>query len=538
MDAIDSAIERGLHITDDEKLKNQTWNGFKRTCSQRRLFIYGVGVITKYFWEKCKSDAINLEGIVDSNSKKQGRYLSEYLGDTYTKNCDYTVLSPDVLKQYPADEIVVLIASSKYYEDISYDLKKWGIIHYFSLLNMEYNERKTLNKDNDNTYEKEHKRIAQSVKDCIKKYAVDPGKIVFCGFGTYSDHGKYITEQLLKQSENIDIVWAVTDLSAGVPNGVRLINSADTEKYIYEMETAKVWIVSTMVPEYIIKREGQVYIHTKHWASITLKKFFLDAPSVSTIEGNKKWWLKNAEMMDYIIVGSEFDAESCRRGLSSTAKMLYLGSPRSDALFESVNYRKKICECYHIDTDKRWMLYAPTYRFRKNGAREIHVMGKIDLDFQRLRKALKTYSGKEWYILLRLHPGVAIESRKIARQDGVIDVSNYEDSQELVAASDALISDFSSIMFEPAFVGKPVFLYAPDKERYVKEDYELLLDYDSLPFPIALSNEKLEKEILNFDEDKYTKGVEDFLEKYGVHEDGRASERAAEFVLKLLNQET
>ncbi|MCI9441617.1 MAG: hypothetical protein HFH15_10370 [Ruminococcus sp.] len=534
MDAIDSAVERGLHITDDEKLKSQSWGEFESACSERRLFIYGIGVITKYFWEKCKPEVIHLEGIIDSSPKKQGRSLSEYLGDAYTKNSDYIVLSPDVLKEYPADDIVVLIASSKYYEDISHDLKELGISHYYSLLNMEYNERKILNTGSNNIYENEHEQIAQCVKSCIENYVVNSGKIVFCGFGTYSDHGKYITEQLIKRAENLDIVWVVTDLSAGVPKGVRLINSVDTEKYIYEMETAKVWIVSTMVPEYIIKREGQIYIHTKHWASITLKKFFLDASSVSKIEGNRKWWLKNAEMMDYIIVGSEFDAKSCRRGLSSTAEMLHFGSPRSDALYAAVDYRKKICDGYHIEMDKGLMLYAPTYRFRKNGAREIHVMGEIDLDFQRLRKALKAYSGKEWYILLRLHPGVAIESKKVGRQDGVIDVSDYEDSQELVAASDALISDFSSIMFEPAFVGKPVFLYAPDKESYMKEDYELLLDYDSLPFPIAQTNEELEKEIVEFDEGAYTKRVEEFLRSYGVCEDGRASARAAEFITNNL----
>lgn len=534
MDAIDSAIERGLHLTDSEILKDQTWDEFEKACIDRKVFIYGIGVITKYFWERSKPDVIHLQGIIDSNSKKQGRHLSEYLGKAYTQNKDFIIFSPDVLKEYPADEIAVLIASSKYYEDISNDLEILGIKHYYSILNMEYNERKKMYTANNRRGQNEDNKIEKFVKGCIEQYAVNPRKIIFCGFGTYSDHGKYITEQLIKQTEEIDIVWAVTDLSAGTPDSVRVINSADAEKYIYEMETAKVWIVSTMVPHYIIKREGQFYIHTKHWASITLKKFFLDALSVSSIEGNRKWWLKNAEMMDYIIVGSEFDAKSCRRGLSSTAEMLYFGSPRSDALFAPLDYKRKICDYYHLDKDKGVMLYAPTYRFRKNGAREIHVMGEMNLDFQRLRKTLKRHFGKDWYILLRLHPGVAIESKKIAVQDGVVDVSAYEDSQELVAASDMLISDFSSIMFEPAFVGKPVFLYAPDKESYVKEDYELLLDYDSMPFPSAQTNEELEEKILEFDADKYREEVEAFLRKYDVCEDGHASERAAEFILKNL----
>jgi CDP-glycerol glycerophosphotransferase (TagB/SpsB family) len=134
-----------------------------------------------------------------------------------------------------------------------------------------------------------------------------------------------------------------------------------------------------------------------------------------------------------------------------------------------------------------------------------------------------------------LHPFVANLSKNIEKLSYVIDVSDYYDSEELVAASDILITDYSSIMFEPAFVKKPVFLLATDRERYLREERGFLIDYDTLPFPIAESNEDLAEAIRKFSMEKYIQEMDAFMEKYGVHEDGHAGERAAKFILDLLD---
>ncbi len=164
----------------------------------------------------------------------------------------------------------------------------------------------------------------------------------------------------------------------------------------------------------------------------------------------------------------------------------------------------------------------------------LHFVYWQNLDFNILLTSLKQKWSGKWKIFLRLHPNVKMKSKYINHPKYVIDVSNYDDSQELVAASDILISDFSSIIFEQAYVLKPVFLYAPDKDTYERDDRELLLDYDSLPFPISTTNEELSEQILNFDEVEYKKNVQAFLDKYGVHEDGHASERAAKFIIEKL----
>ena len=170
----------------------------------------------------------------------------------------------------------------------------------------------------------------------------------------------------------------------------------------------------------------------------------------------------------------------------------------------------------------------PTYR-------RYDFVNTLDFDLI-LESLMKKWLGN-WKILMRLHPVEKKNSDKMNQPDYVIDVSQYDDGQELVAAADVMISDYSSIMFDPAYVMKPVFLYAPDKDIYLKKDRTFLIDYDSLPFPISMTNEELSKQILNFKEEDYSQNVQAFLDKYGVNEDGHASERAARFILGKIRAE-
>ncbi len=84
---------------------------------------------------------------------------------------------------------------------------------------------------------------------------------------------------------------------------------------------------------------------------------------------------------------------------------------------------------------------------------------------------------------------------------------------------------------------KPVFLLAMDRTKYIDHEYDFLLDYDTLPFPIAETNEELVNHIMDFDRTLYENRLTTFLERYGVNEDGHASERAAGFIMGLFEKD-
>lgn len=504
----------------------QTWENFQDAAKGREVFLFGAGAAVRYLNGKC--DGVKFAGVIDNDKRKQGFRIGDVTGDAVgTRYENLIIYSISILDTVPSKDIVILIINIENYCDIAQQLKPYGA-EIFSLVLMESAEKGINNTDI--LFPGDFIRRREDYTDyCCKQEAIVDNKVLVY-IGKYGGHGKNITKALLKSGKILDIVWIVNDLSMEVPEGVRLVYASNWKKYIYEMETAHIWIYDIIIPTYIRKREGQIYIETKHWASITLKKFYLDDVSTTSTEEEIAMVKYNGKLMDYIFCGSEFDKASCRSGFAFQGEFVMTGSARTDTLFDT-NNRDKVYAKYKIDQQVRSVLYAPTFRIHKIG-NEIKK-GEV-LDFLALKQTLEKKYGGKWCIMLRLHPSMLADLENSMENDFVIDISGYPDSQELVAACDMLISDYSSIMFEPAFVKKPVFLFAPDRQEYVEKERDLLIEYDTLPFPIAETNEELVMCIEKFDYEDYERTLGTFMQRYGVREDGHASERAAEFILKCL----
>lgn len=163
-------------------------------------------------------------------------------------------------------------------------------------------------------------------------------------------------------------------------------------------------------------------------------------------------------------------------------------------------------------------------------------MEEPTLDFEALVHALEERFGGDWYVLLRLHPQLAAQLEGIPlgkKTDNMVDVSQADDMNELLAAADVFITDYSSSAFDAINIYLPVFLYLDDLEEYVAERGNLMWDKQDLPYSVAENNAQLIQDIRQFSEDKYRDAVGKFLKKNGVLEDGRASERVAEWIEKV-----
>lgn len=508
----------------------QTWDEFITTIKNREVIIYGVGAIAGFICLRCDYYP-RIRAIVDNDKKKWGNSGNQYIYHEKDNEVSFPIIqSPSILDTIDREEVVLVIASNKGYLEISMQLEKMGFSHIFSIPLMERN----LGLDKGQEYTGNNSADFLSY---LLKMPIENNKIIYVGFGTYSDHGKYIIEQLLELSQEKDIIieCGVYDRNHMLPADVTPVYMDNRWVYYRELMTAKIVIYNTVLPTSIKKRSGQIHIHTKHWASITLKRFYLDATTLADDEPEIKRWKTCFSDLDYVITGSKFDEESVRRGFDFKKDIVDIGSPRSDAMFHRERYKHKICTELDIDINAKLVLYAPTYRYEtQDNKLHVPVRRLPVLCYFDVMESLSKRWGGEWVLLLRLHPSIRNEVQIEELGDSVINVSMYEDGEELASACDVMITDYSSIMFEPAFVGKPVFLFAPDREDYIDEEYDLLIDYDSLPFPIAESNEELMHLIQSFDAAIYEKKVVDFMEIYGVNEDGHASERAAEFVLNLL----
>ena len=480
----------------------------------------------------CNSQDIEVAVVDDCSQDGTAEALakiSDYC--SYTENVTFKnskIMPTEALLNYDAENTAILISSIRSYLEIINQLSELGHRNYFVTTIM-------FDKVRDEVEWKKYTR-EYDIEEC-SKYPIDDRKIIFYAMGRYSGHGKAITESLLALKENLDIVWLVKEehLNADVPKGVRLVSISNRRKQVYEMETAKCWIYEHPVSRDYVKRPEQYYIQIKHWSSITLKTFGRMLHEFRNEEEAVEHWRYNGEIMDYVFAGSDFDEETCRRGFCFDKEVIRVGSPRSDILFRGPEVRQKIFREFHLELATKIAIYAPTFRLTEDGKASKDVLRTTKMDFFRLKEALERRFDGNWIIFLRFHPLNHLADENAGLPQFVRNVTDYEDGEELVAASDILITDYSSIMFEPAFVKKPVFLYAPDRKQYINQERELLLDYDSLPFDISENNEELCKDIRSFDTDSYEKRLDFFLKKYGVCEDGHASERAAEFIVKLVS---
>lgn len=524
MDAIDRAILEGWACTENEKLCRQTWNEFEGVLKRKKLFLFGAGQGADFYFRKYREKA-RPESIIDNNSELWGVPAREIITQKIWNNSQILrITDTSVLKKYNNENTIILITSLRYFSEIAGQLEDMGIDHYFALLPMEAKKR-----NNAATYDEQH-YVEESCR-----YVINSKKIVFYTMSDYAGHGKEIAKQLLKIRDDLELVWIVKNMNVEMPLGIRPVSQQEQKEYIYELETAKMWICDTGMPLHIIKRSGQIYVQIKHWSSVTLKAFGFELAKFRRNKSMIELCERESRIIDYIITGSKFDTETCRRGFAFTGEIFEAGSPRTDILFDSEKYRMKVCNYYHIDSEKKMLLYAPTFR-SGTGEEYVPKASHIDLDFEKIKKELEKRFGGSWLILLRLHPVVARQGIKRDKPKYVIDVSNYYDSEELVAASDMMITDYSSIMFEPAFVKKPVFLFAVDKKKYIDRERTLLIDYETLPFSIAETNDELAENIRHFEFTEYGKKLNDFLDQYGVHEDGHAGERAAVFISGLMTE--
>jgi teichoic acid ribitol-phosphate primase len=164
-----------------------------------------------------------------------------------------------------------------------------------------------------------------------------------------------------------------------------------------------------------------------------------------------------------------------------------LGIPRTDVLFGEERIAATVATIRHryaIPTDKRVILYAPTFRGDSVGAARADGLP----DWRVLRDAL----GDDHVLLVRLHPFVR-EGLVIDRElDGFLtDVSDHPDINELLHVADILVTDYSSVIFEFALLGRPMVFFAPDLDAYEGER-GFYFDYRTgVPGPVVATESAL-----------------------------------------------
>lgn len=329
----------------------------------------------------------------------------------------------------------------------------------------------------------------------------------FAGRG-YGDNPKYIAEAIIRNNMDYELVWLCNDLKEDMPPEIRKVKFESPQAY-YEMATAGIWISNVWTGVYSKKRRNQFFLQTWH-GSIAFKKIEKAA------EGNlSSEYVRTAKRMgkycNLLISNATWLTEMYKKDLWYEGDILEKGLPRMEVLYNTPEkVIRQIYSRFGIERNKKIILYAPT--FRKNDSIE-----NYKFDYVKCCKAMSDKFGKEYVMLVRLHPNAARLIEKLNFPKGVYDATSYPDMQELLAVSDVLITDYSSSMFDMGMIKKKVFLLAKDYDSYVNKDRGgVQFELNELPFLLSQSEDELWEKIQNFSEEYYSSSVKKFMDSLGI----------------------
>lgn len=179
-------------------------------------------------------------------------------------------------------------------------------------------------------------------------------------------------------------------------------------------------------------------------------------------------------------------------------------------------------DCERVFEKKKLLLYAPTYR---GSVRE--AASPDQLNILRLKEEL----GDGYLLLIRQHPFVRKKAVIPKGAEGfAMDVSDLR-IEDLIIASDMLITDYSSIVFEYSLFEKPMVFFAFDLEDYEKQRGFYYPVREMMPGPVCRSTHDVAREIRRTETGFDWLRIREFKYRFMGGCDGHATER----ILRLMD---
>ncbi len=387
-----------------------------------------------------------------------------------------------------------------------------------------------------------------------KKIKANSKCVLFTSFdGRYSDSPRSISEYLHDISPDTPIVWQVSAEQAEyVPSYAKVILNNSEEAKVARNKShiivdnvfcaSATSLISSKLKDRLIfaaktiykTKKSQVRITT--WHGTPLKKMGRDQVGSKVID----FTCPNTIML----LGNTFTEGVMRRITFGKIPIKLFGTPRNDALFKLTDDDIRNAKLQlGIAPEKKIVLFAPTFRSDSNDVNNTNVFRSgieqlKEMDIGRLLSTLKNRFSSEWVLVCRFHYHVDAfvdwNSMYQLYNGMVINGNTEPDITKYLIASDVLITDASSCMFDYALTKRPCFLFFPDIDNYIDNERGIYFDMKELPFTISTKKSELYRSITDFNYASYIGKVQSFLDSIGNVEDGKATARAVDYILKSL----
>ncbi|KOV59096.1 CDP-glycerol glycerophosphotransferase family protein [Streptomyces sp. MMG1121] len=329
-----------------------------------------------------------------------------------------------------------------------------------------------------------------------------------------------IAAKMAELAPHIHQVWVVSkeNLSLLPPGTDHVIPG--TRRYWEILATAKYLVNNVNFPNAVVKRPDAIHLQTHH--GTPLKRMGLDQmehpAAAKGLDFNAL--LGRIDKWDYSVSANSHSTRMWERAYPARYTSLDYGYPRNDVFYtataEDVRAARRRLG---IAPGKKAVLYAPTHRDYEAG-----FTPRLDL------AELADRLGEDTVLLVRAHyfyGGAASPLTGLRRSGRIIDVSSYDPVEELCLAADALVTDYSSIMFDYANLNRPIVVYADDWETYRTTRgvyFDLMEEH---PGQVARTQEELTEIFVSgaWRDESAAKARAAFRRRFCEYDDGRAAER-------------
>ena len=273
----------------------------------------------------------------------------------------------------------------------------------------------------------------------IKKY-----RVLLCNdlSRKYADNPKTVCEYLLEHYPGqFEIVFPVAQPEKYgwlQERGVRVVRYNSFAYFRFAL-TSAVFLTNSGGFSYLPMRKKQFIVNTWHGGG-AYKKCGIYMYNDSPI------FRKNLMLASK---GTDVFMSTCRRFSDVVSESMLIpreifwevGMPRNDRMLQKDDaHRNNIRKKLGLAEDEKLILFAPTYRKIDDNYFRDSVAISYGVDCERVCRAMEVRFGGKWRFAMRYHP--CVTNRADMNDHGVMDLSDYEDMQDLLCASDAMINDF------------------------------------------------------------------------------------------------
>ncbi|MCC7486328.1 MAG: CDP-glycerol glycerophosphotransferase family protein [Burkholderiales bacterium] len=324
---------------------------------------------------------------------------------------------------------------------------------------------------------------------------------------SFSENSKYLFLYVASHRKDIRAVWITRS-----PDVVKQLNARGYEAKLANsfagllacLRASIYFFVWTSNDINFFTSRGAVRVNLWHGSPIKRINWDIQHGPLARIYHHPSWmesWVRYPDMLQkatYVLARSNYEIDYCLASAFRLPKeqCLNLGHPRLDALLSSreevIRLTEALCDdrteslVKHFLAFRHVVLYMPTWR-------EAHpdFLPATGLDPDRIHALC---ADTDTLFAIKLHPNSPVSAfeRVAQKSNRICLIRGTVDPYPLMALTNVLVTDYSSVLMEFILTGRPMILFPFDLQEYTSDSRSFYFDYQTVAFgPIARTADQL-----------------------------------------------